>query len=127
MTLTGTRTFVGFGFGAIQSGLFLYEAFQSGTFGRLVVAEVVPQMVAAVREAGKSYAVNIAHADRVEAARVGPVEIYDPGVEADRQQIVEALVAAEEIATAVPSVAFYAADKPGSIHRLLAAGLRTKV
>ncbi len=39
MTLTGNRTYVGFGFGAIQAGLFLYEAFQSGNFGRLVVAE----------------------------------------------------------------------------------------
>ena len=27
MALTGHRTFVGFGFGAIQAGLFLYEAF----------------------------------------------------------------------------------------------------
>ena len=32
-------TFVGFGFGAIQAGLFLYEAYRSGNFGRLVVAE----------------------------------------------------------------------------------------
>ena len=30
------RTFVGFGFGAIQAGLFLYEAQQSGAFTRLV-------------------------------------------------------------------------------------------
>ena len=37
---TPAKTFVGFGFGAIQGGLFLYEAFRSGKFGRLVVAEV---------------------------------------------------------------------------------------
>ena len=43
---TLTKTFVGFGFGAIQGGLFLYEAFRSGQFRRLVVAEVVPEVVA---------------------------------------------------------------------------------
>jgi hypothetical protein len=47
-------TFVGFGFGPIQAGLFLAEAFQlSGAFHRLVVAEVVPAVVAAVRAAGR--------------------------------------------------------------------------
>ena len=54
------RTFVGFGFGAIQGGLFLYEAFRSGKFGRLVVAEVVPEVVAAVRRAQGRFRVNIA-------------------------------------------------------------------
>ena len=45
MALTGHRTFVGFGFGAIQAGLFLYEAFRSGGFARLVVGEVAPDAV----------------------------------------------------------------------------------
>jgi len=127
MALTGTRTFVGFGFGAIQSGLFLYEAFQSGNFRRLVVAEVVPEVVAAVRGADNTYSVNIAWHDRVDSASIGPVEILDPAADADRQSVIEAIAAAEEIATAVPSVAFYASDKPGSIHRLLVAGLCEKV
>jgi len=127
MPLTGTRTFVGFGFGAIQSGLFLYEAFHSGAFRRLVVVEVVPEVVQAVRQEGGSFCVNIAHRDRVESACVGPVEIYDPAVEADRQKILGAIVEAEEIATAVPSVAFYVSDRSGSIHRLLAEGLYKKV
>ena len=60
MPLTGRRTFVGFGFGAIQSGLFLYEAFHSGAFRRLVVAEVLPEVVEAVRREGGSFCVNIA-------------------------------------------------------------------
>jgi hypothetical protein len=38
------HTFVGFGFGAIQAGLFLYEAWRSGNFDRLFVAEVIPSM-----------------------------------------------------------------------------------
>ena len=127
MPLTGRRTFVGFGFGAIQSGLFLYEAFHSGAFRRLVVVEVVPEVVRAVRQEGGSFCVNIAHRDRVESTCVGPVEIYVPAVEADRQKILAAIVEAEEIATAVPSVAFYVSDKAGSIHRLLAEGLCQKV
>ena len=49
MALTGGRTFVGFGFGAIQAGLFLYEALRSGNFGRLVVGEVLPDVVDTVR------------------------------------------------------------------------------
>ena len=127
MALSGTRTFVGFGFGAIQSGLFLYEAFISGAFRRLVVAEVVPEAVAAVRREDGFFCVNIAHRDRVESVRIGPIEIHDPVEQADRQGILSAIVEAEEIATAVPSVAFYVSDKSGSIHRLLAEGLCRKV
>jgi mannitol-1-phosphate 5-dehydrogenase len=106
--------------------LFLYETFHSGAFRRLVVAEVVPEAVVAVRREDGYFCVNIAHRDRVESARVGPVEIYDPAVEADRQATLAAIVEAEEIATAIPSVAFYVSDKPGSIHRLLAEGLCQK-
>jgi mannitol-1-phosphate 5-dehydrogenase len=127
MPLTGTRTFVGFGFGAIQSGLFLYEAFHSGAFRRLVVAEVVPEVVMAVQQEKGHFCVNIAHRDRVESTRVGSIEIYNPGTETDRSDIMAAIVEAEEIATAIPSVAFYVSDKPGSIHRLLADGLLQKV
>jgi mannitol-1-phosphate 5-dehydrogenase len=127
MPLTGTRTFVGFGFGAIQSGLFLYEAFHSGEFRRLVVVEVMPEMVAAVKQEGGYFCVNIAHHDRVESARVGPVDVYDPNVEVDRLDVLAAIIEAEEIATAVPSVAFYVSEKVGSIHRLLADGLCQKI
>jgi len=90
MALTGTRTCVGFGFGAIQAGLFLYEAYRSGNFHRLVVAEVLPDMVANLHRAGGNYTLNIAHSNRVESARIGPVEIYDPAVAADRERLVEA-------------------------------------
>ncbi len=120
------RTFVGFGFGAIQAGLFLYEAFRSDNFSRLVVAEVVPDVVRAVRAAGGRFSVNIAHSDHIEVAEVGPLEIHDPASESDRRRLVEAVAQAEEIATAVPSVQFYTSPDPGSIHRLLAAGLRRK-
>jgi len=126
LKLTGQRTFVGFGFGAIQAGLFLYEAFRSDNFGRLVVAEVVPDVLHAVRDAGGRFSLNIAHSDHIEVAEVGPLEIQDPGSESDRRRLVEAVAEAEEIATAVPSVQFYTSPDPGSIHRLLAEGLRRK-
>jgi mannitol-1-phosphate 5-dehydrogenase len=127
VSLTGQRTFVGFGFGAIQAGLFLYEAFRSGGFSRLVVGEVAPDAVDALRRHNGSYAVNIAHHDRVEVARVGPVQIENPTASADLARLVEAVAEAEEIATAVPSVRFYTGPGPGSIHRILAEGLRKKV
>ncbi len=120
------RTFVGFGFGAIQAGLFLYEAQQSGTFGRLVVAEILPDVVWTARAAGGYCRVNIARSDRVEVVEVGPIEILNPAVENDRRTLVEAIAEAHEIATAVPSVSFYKSSSPGSIHRLLASGLVEK-
>jgi mannitol-1-phosphate 5-dehydrogenase len=126
VALIGTRTYVGFGFGAIQAGLFLYEAYRSGNFRRLVVAEVLPDLVANLRRAGNTYRLNIAHADRVESVRVGPVEIYDPAVAEDREHLVGALSEAQEIGTAIPSVGFYQSAGPGSLHRLLAAGLGRK-
>jgi mannitol-1-phosphate 5-dehydrogenase len=124
--LRGTRTYVGFGFGPIQAGLFLYEAFVSGNFRRLVVAEVLPDVVAAVRRSQGCYCLNIAHPDRVEQAQVGPLEIEDPAKATDRERLVNAVAEAEEIGTAVPSVQHYVSGDPGSIHRILAEGLRRK-
>ncbi|MGD0126192.1 MAG: hypothetical protein ABSF46_12580 [Terriglobia bacterium] len=120
------RTFVGFGFGPIQAGLFLYEAFRSGSFGRLVVAEVAPELVDAVRKAGGRFSINIAHSDRIERVEIGRIEIEDPGSRNGQDRLVEAIAEAAEIATAVPSVEFYASPGPGSIHQLLAEGLRRK-
>jgi len=126
MALTGKRTFVGLGFGAIQAGLFLYEAYRSGGFGRLVVGEVVPDVVSALRGTGGWYSLNVAHPDRVEVCRVGPVEIESTMSPSGIERLIDAVAAAEEISTAVPSVRNYVATGPGSIHRILAAGLRRK-
>jgi len=62
----------------------------------------------------------------VEIAAVGPVEIADPASVGDRSLLVEAVAQAQEIATAVPSVHYYTSPSPGSIHCILAAGLRKK-
>jgi mannitol-1-phosphate 5-dehydrogenase len=126
VALTGTRTYVGFGFGAIQAGLFLHEAFGSGAFRRLVVAEVLPDVVTTLRGAAGHFYVNIACSDHVEHAQVGPVEIECPASEPDRQHLIEAIAEAEEIGTAIPSVKYYVSAGPGSLHRILAEGLRKK-
>ena len=73
------KTFVGFGFGPIQSALFLFEAFQSGNFSRYVVAEV--DAVARARRSGDNgggYTINIARPDRIEQVTVEGVELYNP-------------------------------------------------
>jgi mannitol-1-phosphate 5-dehydrogenase len=119
------RTFVGFGFGAIQAGLFLYEAARSKCFARLVVAEVVPDVVAAVRSAG-CYALNIAGTGAVEHDTVAGVEIFNPHDPGDRRQLVTAVAESSEIATALPSVAFYASGSPGDAAAILAEGIAAK-
>ncbi|MCG3146732.1 MAG: Mannitol-1-phosphate 5-dehydrogenase [Verrucomicrobiae bacterium] len=115
------RVFVGFGFGAIQGGLFLYEAHRSGNFQRLVVAEVVPEVVARVRGNGGKYKVNVATATGLEVHEVTGVEIFNPNVLADRAELVRAIREACEICTALPSVDFF-----GSVAPVLADGLRGK-
>lgn len=120
------RTFVGFGFGAIQAGLFGAEAHLSHNFDRLVVAEVLPDVVAAVAAAG-AYTVNIGHSDHIEALTVAPVEIYCPQATADRERLVAAVAEAAELATALPSVNLYAGGDPVSaVASILAEGLRRK-
>ena len=124
--LKGSRTYVGFGFGAIQAGLFLLEAFRSGHFGRLVVAEVLPDVVAEVRQAGGHFSVNVAHAERIEQVEIGPVEIENPAEPTCRDRLVAAIAAAEEIGTALPSTEHYVSGGPVSVHQLLAEGLVRK-
>ena len=120
------RTFVDFGFGAIGAGLMLYEAARSKRFARLVVAEVVPETVAALRRAGGVYTVNIARPERVDAELVGPVEALDPGAAADREKLVAAVAGSTEMATAVPSVEFYGRGGASSVAAVLAEGLARK-
>ena len=116
-------TFVGIGLGPIQTGLFLFEAQRSGSFDRLVVAEVDADVVQRVRAAGGLLTIHVAGELGVESHDVGPIEIYDPNVPKDRTAIVEALSVASEAATAVPSVQFYRGEGDGSIDRLIASSL----
>jgi mannitol-1-phosphate 5-dehydrogenase len=122
------RTFVGFGFGAIQAGLFLDEAVRSGAFGRLVVAEVVPEVVASVRAQGGECRVNVATEGGIEVHALRGIELLNPRVPADRAALVAAVAEAGELATALPSVDIYEAGPPGAAPAdVLAEGLRRRV
>ena len=117
------RTFVGFGFGPIQVGLYLFEAMQTGAFDRLVVGYRRPEVIERVRRAGGRIWLNIAHEHGIEHALVGPIDIYDVGDPDDREALIDAVADAGEVSTALSSVDDFAADTPGSVHRLLAHGL----
>ena len=116
-------TFVGFGFGAIQAGLFCLEAWRADGFERLVVADVDANVVDALRGSAGRFAVNIAERDRITTEHPGPVELFDPTRPAEREAIVDALAEAREVATAVPSVRLYETEGDASLHRLLGEGL----
>jgi mannitol-1-phosphate 5-dehydrogenase len=123
---TGKRTFVGFGFGPIQAGLFLYEAYRSRNFDRLVVAEIVPELVSAVTRAGGQFGLNVAAAGGIAGHTVKGVELHNPREDAGREAIIDAISEATEIATALPSVAFFGKGDRGDVVDLLSAGLRRK-
>lgn len=118
-----TRTFVGFGFGPIQGGLFLYEAYLSGNFDRFVVAEVDAELVRAVQDAGGRYALNIARADRVDPFELSGIELMNPRTPEGRNGLIDAIAEAGELATALPSVNFYDVGGDASVVSLLTAGL----
>jgi mannitol-1-phosphate 5-dehydrogenase len=120
------RTFVGFGFGPIQAGLFLYEAFRSGNFSRLVVAEVVPELVDAVRAESGNLSINIARQSGIDRVPIHGVEILNPTVPKDRAILIEAIADSSEIATALPSVRFYDTGKPSDVAAVLAEGFGRK-
>jgi mannitol-1-phosphate 5-dehydrogenase len=123
MAFAGSRRFVGFGFGAIQAGLFLYEAHRSGRYARPVVIDVRADLVRSLRADGGHYGLNIARSDRIDTVHVGPVEATDSTQAGDRARIAEAIARAHEASTALPSVDVYRTDQPGSPHLLLAMGL----
>ena len=117
------KTFVGFGFGPIQSGLFLYEAWKSGRFRRFVVAEVSAEIVARMLAHGGVYTLNIATPSGIITDRIPGVEFLNPRVEEDRDTLVEVLAGADEAATALPSVEFYSRGGPSAPAALLARAL----
>ena len=120
-----SATFVGFGFGPIQTGLLLFEAVESGSFDRFVVAEVDQGLVDAVRSAGNEVAINIAGKTGIRSRRLPSIELYNPRVTEDREAVVSAIAEAEELGTAIPSVTFYASGGDASIAAMLAHGTRT--
>jgi hypothetical protein len=118
-------TFVGFGFGPIQTGLMLLEAMESGSFERFVVAEVDQGLVDAVRASGSAVSVNIAGKAGIRRAQLTGVELFNPKVPEDRRALISAIRDASELATAIPSVNLYAAGGEASVAALLAEGVTT--
>jgi len=113
------KTFLGFGLGAIQSGLMLLEAVKSGNFERFVILEINGSLVSEVRKGGNSITVNIATNDGIEKFQINDIEIYNPTDAADLEAIEKAISDADEMATAIPSVQFYDSGE-NSIAKLLA-------
>jgi mannitol-1-phosphate/altronate dehydrogenase len=116
--------FTGFGFGPIQSGLFVKEAFESGNFARIVVAEIDQDLVDAVRANNGSYYVNVACADEIKVLRIDNVELMNPSVDDDRKILLEVLAQSTEIVTSLPSVNFYDAGGSASVASLIAEGIK---
>jgi mannitol-1-phosphate 5-dehydrogenase len=119
------HVFVGFGFGPIQSGLFAKEAFQSGNFQRIVVAEIDRQLVDAVRANHGTYHVNVATADGIETLKIDKVELLNPADPEDGAALHAALAEATEIATCLPSVDYYATGGSSSVAAALAEAFHT--
>jgi len=118
------HAFVGIGFGAIQGGLFLREAHRSGKFDRLVVAEVLPEVVGAVRQQG-SFSLNIATSSGIKHEIIEGIEILNPTDTEDYPRLVAAIAEASAMATALPSVDFYDRGNP-SVASVLSEGLKTR-
>jgi mannitol-1-phosphate 5-dehydrogenase len=119
------RTFVGFGFGAIQGGLFLPEAFRSGNFNRLVVSEIDQETVDYLRASGGVYSCNVAGEASLEQIEILGIEAYNPLVDGDRRKLVEAISEASELCTALPSFKLYDSGS-ASVASLLSEGLSHK-
>jgi len=118
------HTFAGFGFGPIQAGLFAKEAFASGHFRRMVVAEIAQPLVDAVRAHGGTYYVNVAQTDGIETLRIDNVELLNPTQSKDRDIFRAALAEATEIVTSLPSVDFYGSGQSNSVAALIADAVR---
>ncbi|MFA5689772.1 MAG: hypothetical protein WC959_11620 [Kiritimatiellales bacterium] len=100
------KTFLGVGFGPIQTGIFLSGAFRGG-FDRLVIADVDAALISAVRENGGAIQINTASNTAVTTETISGIEIYNPSIPADREKLISVAADADEIATALPGVAFF--------------------
>jgi len=120
------HVFAGFGFGPIQAGLFAKEAFQSGNFRRIAVAEIDQRLVDAVRSNDGTYYVNVAGRDGIEMARIDGVELFNPTDPSDSAALRAAIAEATEITTCLPSVNFFDSDPVNGVAALIADGLRRR-
>jgi mannitol-1-phosphate/altronate dehydrogenase len=118
------HVFTGFGFGPIQGGLFAKEAFQSGHFTRIAIAEIDTELVDTVRANKGSYYVNVAKANGIETLKIDGVELLNPNDPAHRDTLLDVLRQSTEIATCLPSVKFYESGGKKSVASLIGEGLQ---
>ncbi|HBG27710.1 MAG: hypothetical protein A2Y10_10095 [Planctomycetes bacterium GWF2_41_51] len=117
--------FTGFGFGPIQAGLFVHEAYKSGNFSRIIISEVDQKLVDAIRTNNGKYYVNIAGSGGITYIEIKGVEIYNPADSNARLELLDALSSSTEIVTSLPSVNFYNAGE-NSVAQLIASALESK-
>jgi len=114
MSLTEPARYVGFGFGAIQAGLFLYEAFAQGPFAAWWWRKSCRRWWPPWRRAGRCVLCQHS-APGPRGARPGrPGGGRGPGGGKRPARLVEAVAGAEEIGTARASVKFYVSDGPAA-------------
>jgi hypothetical protein len=101
-----TTTFLGIGLGPIQTSIFLDGAFRGG-FDRLVIADVDAALIQAIRENDGTLQINIASNEAITTETITGVEIYSPMVPEELEKLKAAAAEADEVATALPSVAFF--------------------
>ena len=92
----------------------------------MVVSEIDPEMVSLVRAGKGTYFCNVAHKNGLETREITDLEIYNPLVPEDRENLLLAIAEASELCTALPSYNLYDAE-PASVAALLAEGLAQKV
>jgi mannitol-1-phosphate/altronate dehydrogenase len=101
------KAFLGFGLGAVQSGLMLFEAYKSNNFRRFVILEVNADLVKDIRSNGCVITINTATKNGIIKSTISGFEIYNPTDESDQASIASAIHEADEMATAIPSTDFY--------------------
>jgi len=119
------HVFAGFGFGPIQASIFTRDAARAGTFSEIVVAEIDPRLVGAIRSNGNRYALNIATSSRVEVEEVPDVVLLDPAQQRDARRLTDCLERGTDLVTALPSVSLYSAGGSHSVSRRIATGIST--
>jgi len=115
------KIFIGIGSGAVQLGLWSYYAFKAEM--DVVLVEVDSKKVDAIRRNKNCYWINIAYLNKISFEKIGPVRIYNPKVEKEKDIILSCIEKASEITTAVPDVFLY---KTGGISDLLKKGLKKR-
>lgn len=99
------KLFLGIGCGPIQTGIFVAGTHQSN-FDRIVLAEVNPELVAAISHA-ESITVNTASFDGIQSDTYDRVEIYNPMQADGLARLIDCAQKADVINTALPGTRFY--------------------